>query len=224
MRPDLDIAGGSNYDSTMKRNSLQILADHLKVSRQRVLQLIKQGSPRVEEAIKATGVKPDSLVHFGHRESGPKKVGLRETAIVTKSGEPRYPRVMFHVGQELERELMSRTGPIETKVVISGSAFGMVTRRDVNRYYLVLKDKLADLNLTFNQASAICRALKPHLEEIDSRLLWKDFHRFVPDLPRQGPAALDQLQALAVIDAVERLYKNHPAPTAAALREVGLIR
>jgi len=132
-----------------------------------------------------------------------------------------YPRALFHIPERLLPEIASRSDRIDDpKAIRSGSAYGNTTRRDVVRYYSLLKDELMTLRLTQAEAIAVCEALHPQLEDVDARLLWKDLGRLVPNIARKH---LTEAQALAIVDAVERLYRRQKSPTATALREVGLI-
>ena len=131
-----------------------------------------------------------------------------------------YARVMFHVKENLLPDIAARTCNEDPTALRSGSAYGATVRRDVVRYYNLLRNELAMLRLTQAEALAACTALHPLLPEIDARFLWKDLARICPALARKRPTLA---QSLAIVDAVERLYRRHKAPSATALREVGLL-
>ena len=182
-----------------------------------------------------------------------------------------YPRALCYVPEWLLPDLISRSDKSDDpKAVRSGSAYGNTLRRDVVRYYNLLRRELMALRLTQAEAVAICRALQPHLEgvakrqslqalgdhlgvsrqrvwqmikaanprvqeamdatgirpaalrddETDSRQIWRDLDRLVPEFAGKR---LSESQALAIVDAVERLFRKHRTPTVAALREAGLL-
>jgi hypothetical protein len=114
-----------------------------------------------------------------------------------------------------------------------GSLSGAITR-DLRRYYAVVRDELAALRLTRDEACAICDALNgTHLDEHMPRFLWAE----VEDADRlNGLGAKWEIDALAlavrlrslspgacmaIVDAVERFWAHADLPTDEALRRAG---
>jgi hypothetical protein len=117
-----------------------------------------------------------------------------------------------------------------------GRSPGVVAKRDLLRYYLLLEIGLDGLGLTEAEACLICDALNgTWLEDPTIRLSWAE----VADACRldhldekwavDGDAlvaklrALSLLQQYALADAVERFWQTPELPTDEGLRRVGLL-
>ncbi len=112
----------------------------------------------------------------------------------------------------------------------------MVVRRELERYYAVLRDELTRVRLTEGEASLIVDAMNGSITDHYSyNLLWANISDAISldglDAKWQvdGAALVEKLRsltpgaAMAVSDACERFWQD-PNPTGEALRRVGLVR
>lgn len=143
-------------------------------------------------------------------------------------------RCLFHVTTTMMPQLLARISVAEANdpsMIQWGSAFGRLARRDLARYYSFLRSELMRIHLSAADAARLCEALRPHLPKMAQKAVYKSWNegdkvwREIPDMRLPGlPDNLTEGQALALLDAVERLYLRHNKATEAAMREVGLIR
>jgi hypothetical protein len=145
--------------------------------------------------------------------------------------------VMFRVMPDLQAHLAARTNDRTT----DEQSTNLIARRDLERYYAVLRDSLQTVTLTEGEASALVDALNGTLLEAHTySLLWAN----VADAIRydglaekwgiDGPALVAKLRALspgaamAVVDAAERYFvlasRIGSEDLAETLRAVGLLR
>jgi hypothetical protein len=140
-----------------------------------------------------------------------------------------YPRVMFRVNKTLEPSLSERREgeqPLE-----------QVVRRDLERYYELLKKSLPTFSI--NEAQLICNALNGNIIRPESvHLLWAEVsdmleEGMVDERDVNGPALVKRLRALtpfecmSVADAVERVWNSptyHADNFEERLRQSGLVK
>ena len=111
---------------------------------------------------------------------------------------------------------------------------GTVARRDLTRYYAILDDAIRRLELSEPEALLICDALNGiRLDETGWRFAWAT----ISDACRDGLAdkwevdgdnlverirSLTRAETLALVDAVERFWREPHRYECVLLREVGL--
>jgi hypothetical protein len=148
---------------------------------------------------------------------------------------PKQPDpVVFRPGPSIERELAARAGA-------PGERPGLVAKRDLGRYYALIREELRRLSppLTQAEASLICDACNGtwmgdeyspgpmilwaevadacRLNELDAK--WGvDGDALVARLQRMTPG-----QLMAIADAVERFWLEPDLDTEEGLRRVGLM-
>lgn len=118
------------------------------------------------------------------------------------------------------KTLISQDSQLRATLLQRGEDASTVSLRDLKRYYALLNYHLLELTFTANEASLVCEALKDYRFEDDSeqaRTIWKRVDAaiqrdhldqkwsvnstFIPKL-----RALSHLQAIALVDAVERYW------------------
>jgi len=145
-----------------------------------------------------------------------------------------------------------RLGDLEPDVLRrrpDGRALGSVVRRDLHRYYRVLRDSLRHVKLTPEEAHCVVMALRGHdLDAMSYRFLWAEVEQrvrenrkaFVPeacdtDLLLEGLRRLSAGALMAILDAVDQYWDRvaerssaEPALSTTVdtplLYEVGLLR
>lgn len=145
-----------------------------------------------------------------------------------------------------------RLGDLEPHVLRrrpDGRGLGGVVRRDLQRYYRVLRDSLRQVKLTPEEAHCVVMALRGHdLDAVSYRFLWAEIEQrlreqrtaFVPEecnteLLLEGLRRLPPGALMAVLDAVDQYWDRmaerssaEPSLTTAIdaplLYEVGLLR
>ncbi len=131
---------------------------------------------------------------------------------------------------------------IEARVGATGASASETARRDLARYYELLRREREGLELSEAEASLICEALSglSRLDEIGPQLAWAEvadairLRRLDERWGVDGPRLIRRLQELspgqrvALADAVERFWaasaSGETRPTAERLRAVGLVR
>jgi len=120
---------------------------------------------------------------------------------------------------------------IEARDYTHESHANEIARRDLERYYNLLGRSLATVDLTKQEASALCDANKrAPMDQWSTSLLWAN----VADCPGLGELwgcdtdaliakvrAWSYPQCLAVVDAIERLWTRYENST---VESVGLVR
>jgi len=138
---------------------------------------------------------------------------------------------------------ISQDSKLKAALLQRGDNTSTVGLRDLQRYYNLLNYHLLELSLTIGEANLICEALKDYRFEEDfeqTRAIWKRVdHAIQQDhLDQQwsvnGKAlvrklqALHELQAIALVDAVERYWVREQAnpdePLEKRLSRVDLIK
>lgn len=116
-----------------------------------------------------------------------------------------------------------RLGDLEPKVLRrkhDGMALGGVVRRDLERYYQVLRDSLRTVKLSPDEAHCVVMALRGHeLDAVSYRFLWAEVEQrirahgpqFVPancqtELLLEGLRRLPHGALMAVLDAVDQYW------------------
>ncbi|WP_146138457.1 hypothetical protein [Chamaesiphon polymorphus] len=115
---------------------------------------------------------------------------------------------------------LSQDSRLEALLLQRGEDIGTVGLRDLNRYYALLNHHLLELCLTSNEANLICEALKNYRFEEDpdrAIAIWKQIDTAIQqdrlDLKWSVNSTLigklkviNHLQAVAIVDAVERYW------------------
>jgi hypothetical protein len=140
------------------------------------------------------------------------------------------------------KTLISQESQLKSALLQRGGDIGAVGLRDLKRYYALLNYHLLDLSLTADEANLICEALKDYRFEGDPEQVraigkrvdnaiqqdhldqkWSVNETFIRKLQ-----SLTQLQAIALIDAVERYWvrdqANPDEPLETRLSRVDLIK
>lgn len=137
------------------------------------------------------------------------------------------------MGRETVAPVVFRGIEIEADLNQRGDALGLVAKRDLERYYTLLRDEFATLRLTEAEASLLCDVCNGTIWEPHTmRLLWAQIADAEPELFEkwgvdQAPfiSRLRQLtpgQTFAIVDAIERFWRAPNEPD--RLRAVGLVR
>lgn len=143
------------------------------------------------------------------------------------------------LGQRVDREVVGfRPGKLVRELLARGEPAerSWVARRDLERYYAVLRYSLEEIDLTEAEALLVLEALQGSaLDAISYRLLWKEvedalsLHQLDRKWQVDGAALVARLRALspgaamAVADAAERASRAE-GDLRAAVRAVGLVR
>jgi hypothetical protein len=124
--------------------------------------------------------------------------------------------------------LISQDPELEALLVQRGEDISTVGLRDLKRYYALLNYHLLELRLTSNEANLICEALKDYRfeDDLDRAIsIWKRIDTAIQQeqLDRKWSInstfiskikTINHLQAVALIDAVERYWvkerSSHP--------------
>lgn len=127
----------------------------------------------------------------------------------------------------------SELGP-DLEARLRGSlTHGLVTKRDLGRYYWLLKGELSSIGLTRDEACAVCDACNATAFDPEAtRFIWAEIADAEDTCDKWGVdqaalvqklRALTRVQSLALADAIERFWVNPHMDTDQALRKVGLI-
>lgn len=146
---------------------------------------------------------------------------------------PVQKTIFFRPNAVLRRELTARGG------VERGEGVGVVAKRDLERYYEALRRALADVDLNYEEAYALCDVLNGViLDATTIPLMWAQ----VADAIRHNNLArkwgidgeslilrlrsYSYIQLLAIVDAVERWWRLSADTNEqdAALVSVGLVK
>lgn len=140
-----------------------------------------------------------------------------------------------------------RPGPLGRALAVRGDNPNEIAQRDIERYYAILDQELATVDLTEAEALTIIDATTGwYVEPHTARLLWAEVEDAIrlgqlsADRDIDGDALITKLraltpaQAMAIIDAVERWWRLRAvedaappgvlAESAGRLAVVGLIR
>jgi hypothetical protein len=119
------------------------------------------------------------------------------------------------------KTLISQDSKLKAALLQRGENTSAVGLRDLKRYYALLNYHLLELSLTLGEANLICEALKDYWFEDDSeqaRAIWKRVNDAIQrdHLDQKWSVndkafidklqALTHLQAVALVDAVERYW------------------
>jgi hypothetical protein len=119
------------------------------------------------------------------------------------------------------KTLISQDSELKAALLQRGENTSTVGLRDLKRYYALLNYHLLETSWTEGEAHLICEALKGYQLEDDpdqSRAIWKQVHTAVhrDDLDQKWHVnretfhpkiqALNHLEAVALVDAVERYW------------------
>ena len=118
------------------------------------------------------------------------------------------------------KTLVSQDFKLKATLLQRGEDTRLVESRDLKRYYALLNYHLLELSLTVGEASLLCEALKNYRFEDDSeqaRAIWKRVANEIQSTQldqkwRVNGAfihklqALNHLQSVALVDAVERYW------------------
>lgn len=139
--------------------------------------------------------------------------------------------------------LISQDVQIQSALLQRGEDPNLIELRDLKRYYTLLNYRLIELYLTESECQLVCEALKDYRIEDDpdrARTIWKQIYAVAmrENLDRKWNVNrkifhykiqnLNQLQAVALVDAVERYWvraQSQPQESIhARLRSVDLIK
>lgn len=140
------------------------------------------------------------------------------------------PKPVIFRSAEIERELDTRAGSAERN---------STARRDLERYYAVLRAELAAARLTLPEASLIMDALNgTRMDHVSYRLLWAEIVEAMEDADLAGKwgvsaealterlRALTPAQSMAIVDAIERAWaavaRGDARPPGEILADTGL--
>ena len=119
------------------------------------------------------------------------------------------------------KTLISQDDQIQAELLQRGEDTNAIELRDLKRYYALLNYHLIEIYLTQGECQLVCEALKDYRIEDDpdrARTIWKQVHAAVlrDNLDRKWNVnretfhskiqGLNQLQAVALVDAVERYW------------------
>lgn len=119
------------------------------------------------------------------------------------------------------KTLISQDAQIQAALLQRGEDTNAIELRDLKRYYALLNYHLIEIYLTQGECQLVCEALKDYRIEDDpdrARTIWKQVHAAVlrDNLDRKWNVNrekfhskiqdLNQLQAVALVDAVERYW------------------
>lgn len=145
-------------------------------------------------------------------------------------------RIAFRAADPLQQQLAARTDHPD-----AAGTPGLVARRDLERYYTVLADSLARLDLTLGQACLLMDALNGTWMDTSSyRLLWAEVDDSIREENLAGKWSVDGAQLverlrslspgeqMAMVDAAERFWllveRGATGDREELLRKVGLLR
>jgi hypothetical protein len=124
------------------------------------------------------------------------------------------------------KTLISQDSRLKAALLRRGVNTSTVGLRDLKRYYALLNYHLLELSLTANEANLVCETLKDYQFEDDpeqARTIWKQINDAIQqdhlDQKRsvnreafiRKLQALTHLQAVALVDAVERYWVEEPS-------------
>jgi hypothetical protein len=141
------------------------------------------------------------------------------------------------------KTLISQDGKLKAALLQRGDNTGAVGLRDLKRYYTLLNYHLLELSLSASEASLICEVLTDYRFEEDveqARAIWQrvdaaiQLEQLNPRWSVNGEGlirklqSLNHLQAVALVDAVERYWireqSNPDEPLETKLSRVDLIK
>lgn len=125
---------------------------------------------------------------------------------------PTYNSVYFHLDKSLETELQCRASP-----GAPATALALIAKRDVARYYVIMRQTLQGLNLEKNEALLLCEILKDTVAPADVKITRKHLEKFISLFPR--PRKKNAAAALQIRPDSISKYLNNTLPVGAQLQK-----
>jgi hypothetical protein len=117
-----------------------------------------------------------------------------------------YARAQFHIENEHVSDFAERATPEEREKANTGTSYGRIARRDLYRYYDLLRQELRGLDLTEDDALQIVELVQNDQAVHENPRLLASTAQSLSDASRikRKLMAMTPAQAFAVVDAIER--------------------